>query len=42
MVKCPQLIVTWRQPMRYISNIILKGLAAILPVGLTLYLIYWF
>ena len=27
--------------MRYISNIILKGLAAILPVGLTLYLIYW-
>ena len=27
--------------MHYISNSILKGLAAILPVGLTLYLIYW-
>ncbi len=28
--------------MRFISNIILKGLATILPVGLTLYLVYWF
>jgi uncharacterized membrane protein len=28
--------------MRFISHIVLKGLATILPVGLTLYLIYWF
>lgn len=27
--------------MRYVWNILLKGLAAILPVSLTLYLIYW-
>ncbi|MDT8404736.1 DUF502 domain-containing protein [Sulfuriflexus sp.] len=27
--------------MRYIWNILLKGLAAVLPVGLTLYLVYW-
>lgn len=28
--------------MRYLSNIFLKGLAAVLPVGLTIYLVYWF
>ena len=28
--------------MRFVSNIILKGLATVLPVGLTIYLIYWF
>lgn len=27
--------------MRHVWNILLKGLAAILPVGLTLYLVYW-
>ena len=27
--------------MRYVWNILLKGLAAVLPVSLTLYLIYW-
>ena len=27
--------------MRFIGNILLKGLAAVLPIGLTLYLIYW-
>jgi uncharacterized membrane protein len=27
--------------MRYIWSILLKGLAAVLPVGLTVYLIYW-
>jgi uncharacterized membrane protein len=27
--------------MRYVWNILLKGLAAVLPVGLTLYLVYW-
>lgn len=27
--------------MRHVGNILLKGLAAILPVGLTLYLVYW-
>lgn len=28
--------------MRYLSSIFLKGLAAVLPVGLTIYLVYWF
>lgn len=28
--------------MRYMSNILLKGLAAVLPVGVTIYLVYWF
>ena len=28
--------------MRYVRNILLKGLAAILPIGLTIYLVYWF
>lgn len=28
--------------MRYLSNILLKGLAAVLPVGVTIYLVYWF
>ena len=28
--------------MRFISTIVLKGLATVVPVGLTLYLIYWF
>lgn len=28
--------------MRYVWNILLKGLAAVLPIGLTLYLVYWF
>lgn len=28
--------------MHYMSNILLKGLAAILPVGVTIYLVYWF
>jgi uncharacterized membrane protein len=27
--------------MRHVWNILLKGLAAVLPVGLTLYLVYW-
>lgn len=27
--------------MRNVGNVLLKGLAAVLPVGLTLYLIYW-
>ena len=27
--------------MRHVGNILLKGLAAVLPVGLTLYLVYW-
>lgn len=28
--------------MRYMSNILLKGLAAVLPVSVTIYLVYWF
>lgn len=28
--------------MRYLSSIFLKGLAAVLPVALTFYLVYWF
>ena len=27
--------------MRYVTNIFLKGLGAVLPVVLTLYLVYW-
>jgi uncharacterized membrane protein len=29
------------KPMRKIWNTMLKGLVAVLPIGLTLYLIYW-
>lgn len=28
--------------MRYLTNILLKGLAAVLPAAVTIYLVYWF